>query len=579
MPEIPKVAGNREDRTTNRRTFLTVVGGAGTVGLAGCLGDATDDDESDDIDDDDPGFAEPEEPDEYREVQELRYWGVTESRAPDKKILQDLVYETLSEELGLNINYEVMAHSEMGDLALEQEFELVGISWEGRVERMDPQALLSLFGSDLADPGNPNIGAYRDDEYDEILGRIAETVDPEERREYVYDAQRKLHEDQPAIFVYHPHRLSVSDTRNWSNHTARQAGIPYWNVEALSELEADTDDRSFVHATLRDVTHFNSMEWTSTPTARNLILNYDPLVRFDRNAEPMGAAAADWEVVDSLTIEVTLREGMTFHDGEPVTPEDVKFTYEYHMEWGTEKIERFYERIDNIEILDSQTLRFNYAEPDAGYVVGFNQVWILPEHIWDGVADEFDVDHPRSLRVPEDVPAIGSGPFKLEYHAQEDRTILEVFDDYYVDMDPEQIIWNHFGSSSAAFGSLETGDVHHMAEVEPGDFERAEEDDNLLAEGVPTIGFTPVHTHTEHEPTDDVTVRQAMAHAIDYDEIIAVATRGNADVSTSPISPANEFWHNSDLEPYTGGPGQARKMLYDAGYRWDEDQNLLKPRE
>lgn len=570
-----RLANNRVSISTNRRKFLTGIAATSALGVAGCIGDDEDTDpEADEID---PGFAQPEEPDEYRPVQTLRYWGETEASSPDKRLLQDLAYETFTNELGMDINYEVMAHSEMGDRALAQEFEMIGISWEGRAERMDPQVLLSLFDSAISDPGNPNIGAYQDEEYDAILEDIATTVDYEERREHVFAAQEKLHHDQPCIFVYHPHRLNAIDNRNWSNHTARQVDHPYWNVGALSELQPTTDDRTFIVGSLDDITHFNPMEWTSTAEARNQILNWDPLVRFGLDGQAQGSAATDWEVVDELTVEVELREGMVFHDGEPVTAEDVKFTYDYHMQWETEKIARFYERIDSVEVLDDHRVRFNYERPDSGFIVAFNQIWILPKHVWDGVIDEFDADQPRSLHVPNDVPATGSGPFKMLQTSPDDRTIYEVFDDYYVDFEVDQLIWNHFGSSSSLFGALETGEVHHVAGLEPGDFERAETNDDLNAESTRTIGFTPIHTHTQHEPTNDVNVRQAMAHAIDYNEIIAVATRGNADVSTSPIAPANEDWHNHNLEPYTGGPAKARRVLYDAGYRWNEDQQLLMP--
>jgi peptide/nickel transport system substrate-binding protein len=321
------------------------------------------------------------------------------------------------------------------------------------------------------------------------------------------------------------------------------------------------------------------MNMTSTAGIRAMKLNYEPLVRIGLDGEPRPGAATDWNVEDDTTIHVTLREDMTFHDGEPVTAEDVQFTYDYMNEWGVPALSTYYEPVDSVEIINDTEVRFHLTEPYSGFIrLGMNMIWILPMHIWDGIVEERDFEHPRDWTKTE-VDTTGSGPFEITFYEPNSRAVYERHDDHHMDFEMDTLVWSVYGSLSAAMGDLESGDIHHVKELQPEQYERAEDNDNLVAVANPSHGYVPVHIHNEHVPFHDPVVRRAMAHALDKQEIINVALSGYGDVSISPIAPANEFYHNSDVPAYEGGPEEARQLLIDAGYRWDENGNLLVPQD
>ena len=134
------------------------------------------------------------------------------------------------------------------------------------------------------------------------------------------------------------------------------------------------------------------------------LLVYDPLVRYDENFEPTGCLAESWETSeDGLTWTFHLKDGVKWHDGEPFTSEDVKFTYDTMMESGLGYMYSTYlAGIDSVECPDANTVVIKTDEPKANMLM--NTTPILPKHIWSEIK-------PEELETYANEKPIGTGPF------------------------------------------------------------------------------------------------------------------------------------------------------------------------
>jgi peptide/nickel transport system substrate-binding protein len=378
--------------------------------------------------------------------------------------------------------------------------------------------------------------------------------------------------------MFHQDSLAGANTdqfSNWEGVPALQA--MWWNVFSIGNLEANTDDRTAIWGAARSPTTLNPMGVDSGDANIAIAMAYDRLVRIGLDTEPQPWACTDWEWVDSTTLEMPLREDLTFHDGEPFTAEDVQFTMEYYLDWEVPYMSTYYEQIESVEVLDDYTVRFNLSSPNVAFVnIALAQLYILPKHIWDGVVDEAGVEHPQDW---DNSPYVGSAPFEVRAFEPDDRLYLEVRDDdpRTEDWDIEELIWKVYGSQSAAVGDLQSGRISFVQALHPNNFQQVQDSPGVEAVAEKAHGYTRVELHTKTAPMSDKVFRQAIAHATDKEEIINVVFRGRADKATSPIAPVMEFWHNPDTPEYDGGVSEARAMLEEAGYTWDDDGTLLLP--
>jgi len=448
-----------------------------------------------------------------------------------------------------------------------------GGGWGGRPDRLDPDTFVNAFHSEFS----LNSCGYEKPEYDEIVAQTRATMDREERQGYVYQAQEMLNEDVPVIFMFARNSLATTNEQNWSDYTQQVGGRPYTNVWNWQSITTSGGDSVGVMADTRYPITINPMGIEQSADALAIKFFYDRLIRLDADGNPVAWAASDWNAVDSKTVDVTLREGMTFHDGKPVRPADVKFTIEYMQEWEVPYIASFYEGIDSVELRDGNQIRFNLAEPNAAFVnVSLAQLVILPEHVWSGVTEEHNLDHPSQWA---DFDMTGSGPYEVVSLEDGDRIVYESYDDHHTDSNLDRMVWNSYGAKSVALGDVERGNASYLEFLSPPQYERANNSDGMTASRTPAHGWGAIYLNNRRRPLDDKAFRQALYHAVDRELILEIIFSGLADMIHASIPPALEFWNNPDLDPYDGGKQKAREMLFDAGYRWDQQGNLLMPKE
>lgn len=547
----------------------TLVGGS-MVSLAGCQGNSEDNGDN----------SSPEEGEDYEELPTMRLMTVGRDQGPTSFEQSELLTKMWGE-LGFDFELDVVDWGLHSEKRADLDFETFIVAWSGSIERLYPYYnLYHSFHSEFAYPGGGNFMQWKlaSKQYDEAVENFFQTQDREKGAKWAKYCQAIIAENVPVLMLTHPSSLAINNTDLYSNWANMPGPWPNWNLPTLSQLEnKDAEDGEVIYANQPEFRGFpnvmavdGAVDWYANT------FHYDTLVRLDESGEPISAAAKNWEIQDDTTIDVTLREGLTFHDGEDVTPEDVKFTWDYMTDHGVPYLGSDLDPYDSSEILGDGTIRFNLSNAFGGFIqVSLYRVPILPKHIWDGVSEENDIEHPANWSSPE---TVGSGPFELETYDVDSRIIWSVNDDHYMsdEFDFNQLIYRMYGDLTTAVGDVNNGNAAMSDSLTPTLWSQQEGDhlNKIKQDGIRTEGIWMNHTK---EPWNDVNVRKALAYATDYQQLSEIVYDGLATNARSPISPVNEYYFNENAKLYNKDLDKAKSLLEESGFRWDDNDNLLKP--
>ncbi len=317
-------------------------------------------------------------------------------------------------------------------------------------------------------------------------------------------------------------------------------------------------------------------QYTGIGCILNLLL-YDMPWRYFRVEDsnviadpPVPQFFLDWEVSeDGRVWTVHIPKNATFHDGTPVTAEDVKFTADYYcrLPWN----EYMIVGLNRTEVVDDYTIRFYMNYPRAMPPMEFS--CILPKHIWEPYKDDL-------TQCPNE-GVIGSGPFKLKEWKPDEYWWLEANENYwagrpYVD----EVVLKIYPSVEAAVLALKAGEVDMWGYggVSVAIALDLMKDPNIKVEVCPGLGVLMMGVNCHPNKTDplarDVRVRKAVAYGIDYDTIINLAYLGYAEKADSWIYPELPS-HNPNLPQYEYNVTKANEILDAAGYL-DTDGNGIR---
>ncbi len=298
-------------------------------------------------------------------------------------------------------------------------------------------------------------------------------------------------------------------------------------------------------------------------------------MRLSPQIEPVPSAAESFSAVDEKTVEITLRQGMTFHDGKPVTVEDVKFSYDYYLKNDFAYFRPFFGVIDTVEIVDANRVRFHLKTPFAPFItVTLSQIPILPKHIWE------NIENPDQL-APEAIPTVGSGPFMYDRYDRGEYKRIVKFDRHYMadQMQIQGIDYIIYADTEGVLTGLLTGRIDMTAwRLEPGQIPLAEQNADITVTAVPDFGYYHLTYNLRRKPFDDRAFRRALAHTIDKATIVNTLLNGRGEPGGSVIAPVNAFWHNPDVEQFDYDLDKARELLKAAGYTWDGQGKLQLPK-
>lgn len=294
-------------------------------------------------------------------------------------------------------------------------------------------------------------------------------------------------------------------------------------------------------------------------------LVYDSLFQLDDDNVPQPwLVEDDWSISDDgLEYTFTLRDGLTWHDGEDLTADDVVFTYEYYVDNPT-GASRFASALGPVESAsaDGSTITLSLSEPAPDFTIQpLADAPILPEHVWS------------QIDTPEESDAdIGSGPYQLTEYEPDSFYRLEAYEDYF-DGAPTvpEIVLPIIGDRTAMFTALQVGEVDAVTEfVSPELIEELEADEEISLVSGPGFTTQLLQFNHEREPFDDTAVRQAIALAIDREEILDRVLLGRGELgSMGFFHPATPFFNPDARGSYD--PAEAEAILDEAGYELDGD--------
>ena len=310
--------------------------------------------------------------------------------------------------------------------------------------------------------------------------------------------------------------------------------------------------------------HLNSAVQSGVATMMPAAQLFASPIRMDKNWKPQPYLAESWTLSpDNRSITLVLRKNAVFHDGKPITAEDVKFSIETIRD--NHPFKTMYGPVNAVTINDPQTAVIRLAEPHPAVLLALSTSLtpIIPKHIF---GDGTDVKiHPRNATP------VGSGAFKLVEFKPGEHIIMDRFDRFFMKDEPklERIIVRLFKDPTSLLLAFERGEVDvHQALTDPREIERARKIPAAqVYKAAPAIGpLTWLAFNTKSPKLADKRVRQAINFAIDKKYILE-AMLGNMNArATGPIALGSPYY-SADVEKYDFNLGRATKLLDDAGLK------------
>lgn len=279
------------------------------------------------------------------------------------------------------------------------------------------------------------------------------------------------------------------------------------------------------------------------------LVDLDPATRL-----PYAALAAEMPTSeDGLSYTIKLREGATFHDGAPVTADDVVYSFERVMNPDSASLFRsFVGFVDTVTAVDASTVTITTKFPFSLFNERLGSVKIVPKHIVEADAEAFG-------KLPT-----GSGPYKL-ISAVPEAEIVYVRNDAYNGPRPalaKDMIWSLIADPTARVNALASGSVMAIEDVPYIDVDAVSAYAKL--EKVQSFGLLFAMFDTTKAPFNDKRVRQAFFHALDMDKIIGTGMLGNATAATCFLPEDHPNYHRP-AHVYGYDPERAKALLAEAG--------------
>lgn len=467
-------------------------------------------------------------------------------------------------ELGLDVRLEPLnfPNPVVERLFLTRDFDTFLVYFTPQLERLEPDFFTyNTFHSSNARPGGWNLAGFTSQEFDELAQAQRREYEVARRRKLVLECQELLYRQNPWLVTINQDELQAYNSKSFRDPVLPKTG-GFKDPMAFFTI---------VPRGGRKVVRW-AVEWAGLKTMNPLLVSestqvrllhfiYDTLVRLGPNTTPQLWAAETIEQVSELTFEVTLRSGLRFHDGEPLTAEDVAFTFRFMAEQEAVYFRAALEPLASVEVVNTRTVLFHLAHPYTPFITQtLAMTPLLPRHVWIGV------DEPVRER---NIPPVGSGPFRFEQWKETQELELSRFAEHFAPPNVDGVLVIFFGTREAAFTALTRGDADVVDMLLPHQVEELHGDDDIQTVEIPSHAVDAVVFNLRREPFSDARFRLALAHAVPRQQILDEIFVGYGKVGASVIAAANEAWTHPGLKPYSYDLGKARALLEQAGYEWD----------
>ncbi|MFQ5521417.1 MAG: peptide-binding protein [Candidatus Methylomirabilia bacterium] len=295
-------------------------------------------------------------------------------------------------------------------------------------------------------------------------------------------------------------------------------------------------------------------------------LIYSGLIKRDKDLNLVSDLAESWELSENcLTLTFKLRKNVTWHDGQPFTAEDVRFTYEamIHPKTPTAYKEDFV-AVKDVEVLDPHTVRILYSKPYAEAVETW-QIWMLPKHLLERYVEDGQL-----REAPQNLHPVGTGPYRFVEWKSGEKVVLVASPDYFEDGPYlSRVVYRIIPSQATIFLELKAKGVdfagltalQYARQTDYPSFRKAYSKFRYPANAYTYFGF-----NLKDPRFADKRVRQALAHAINKEELIEGIVMGLGREATGPYKPGT-WAYKADARRYPYDPERAKALLGEVGWQ------------
>lgn len=315
---------------------------------------------------------------------------------------------------------------------------------------------------------------------------------------------------------------------------------------------------TLIAARAADMTGLDPHKQTAFSSFRVLEHIYEPLLNLDKDMNVVPNLAQSWEwSEDGLTLTMTLQDGVVFHNGDAMTADDVKATYERILNEETAAAARsFFTSIASVDAPDATTVVFTLSTPNAALLAAMTNPnsGIMSKKLLDSGWD------PAS-------EAVGTGPFKLATWEPDNMLVLERNADYWRAGLPylDKIEFRTIPDESSILAGLRAGTIDWALINDPRvGLVAASGGSELVKDTAPALAYHVLQLNAKRPMFEDVNVRQAISCAIDRQQVLDTASLGEGEV----VSPATPLFYRADLSSlfcYQKDLDQANALLAEAG--------------
>jgi peptide/nickel transport system substrate-binding protein len=271
---------------------------------------------------------------------------------------------------------------------------------------------------------------------------------------------------------------------------------------------------------------------------------------------------------DGMTYRFTIRQGVRWHDGTPLTAQDVAFSIDYANGYPA-TWSYIFDAVASVETEADRIVQVRLKAPHAAMLYNIGRTRIIPKHIWE------KVDRPKEFTSPEAV--IGCGPYRLTHYSKAHGAYrFEAFEAFWGPKPRVRVV--EFVPAGEPILAYESGEID-LTRVTPDVLPRFQKDPaHKIVQSPAFWGYRLLMNMGDVACLRRVAVRQALAHAIDRRELVDKVARGAAVPGSLGILPPDHVMAAKDTRPYPFNPQQARMLLDQAGcQRMDANGMRLSP--
>ncbi len=296
---------------------------------------------------------------------------------------------------------------------------------------------------------------------------------------------------------------------------------------------------------------------------------HDTLIEWGGGDTFAPAMAESWTVSDDgLEWDFKIREGLEFSDGTPITAEDVAWSLNWTVNNDISAVAASINGLESIEAVEDNTVRFVLTEPVTNMISAkLIFLWILPRQVWDGLSED-------EITTFDGIEStLGSGPYKVTDFQEGEYLILEAVENHWRGEAPvERIIYQEYATEDALVQALLAGEIDLIENAVPFSGVAPIEDEvNITLSIANGFSFEELIINSSPDGTqpaslNDPIVREAIAQAIDKEQIATIAYLGYAEPANTFLMPTIGALYNSEIPNPAYDLDAANQILDDAGY-------------